>query len=150
AIAEAHTAGQQNPEAYARLLERVGQGTAEPALASHWLCEAANVWQTTFGDVARTAEALLQAVDRQPTADQAYARLEELYRTATDEASLTALMERRAHAFEKHSERDASLRPRAVALFREVAQRLEQREPARSRSVLRHVVDLEPSDQLAI
>lgn len=150
AIAEAHTAGQQNPEAYARLLERVGQGTAEPALASHWLCEAANVWQTTFGDVARTAEALLQAVDRQPTADQAYARLEELYRTATDETSLTALMERRAHAFEKHSERDASLRPRAVALFREVAQRLEQREPARSRSVLRHVVELEPSDQLAI
>ena len=50
ALAYAHNAGNADPKSYAVFLEKVGNATADPAYASHWLSEAANVWSITLGD----------------------------------------------------------------------------------------------------
>ena len=60
AILHAHSAGQQDPRAYAMLLEKVGTATVDPALASHWLTEAANVWVLSLNDAHRAARALMR------------------------------------------------------------------------------------------
>jgi tetratricopeptide (TPR) repeat protein len=150
AIAEAHAAGQQDPEAYGKLLERVGLGTPEPALASHWLNEAANVWMTTFNDPTRAVEALLQAVDRDPAGETAYSRLQELYRTSTDSEQATTLLERRAYAYATRAAEDPSLTAPAVTALKEVARRTEKSDPKRSRAALSRALGLDPSDALAI
>lgn len=150
AIAEAHSAGQQDPEAYGKLLERVGLGTPEPALASHWLNEAANVWMTTFNDAGRAVEALLQALDRDPGGETAYSRLQELYRASTDADQATLLLERRAYAFANQVTQDPSLVPSAVAALKDVARRTEKADPKRSRAALGKALALEPNDALAI
>ena len=49
ALAYAHNAGNADPKSYAVFLEKVGNATADPAYASHWLSEAANVWSITLG-----------------------------------------------------------------------------------------------------
>ncbi len=41
ALGYAHQAGEDDPKAYAMLLERVGSEHARPAYAAHWLAEAA-------------------------------------------------------------------------------------------------------------
>ena len=64
AIMQAHRAGQQDPRGYATLLEKVGTATVDPALASHWLTEAANVWVLSLNDAHRAARALMIAIDR--------------------------------------------------------------------------------------
>lgn len=150
AISEAHAAGQQDPEGYGKLLERVGLGTPEPALASHWLNEAANVWMTTFNDAARAVEALLLAVDRDPAGETAYSRLQELYRGSTDSEQATLLLERRAYAFAKNCGEDPSLLPQAITFLKEVARRTEKSDPKRSRAALAKALLLEGSDALAI
>lgn len=150
AIAEAHAAGQQDPEGYGKLLERVGLGTPEPALASHWLNEAANVWMTTFNDAPRAVEALLQALDRDPSGETAYSRLQELYRASTDPEQATVLLERRAYAYVVHAAQDPSLVPAAVACLKEVGRRTEKSDPKRSRAALGKALALEPGDALAI
>ncbi len=66
ALATAHQAGAADPKSYALLLERVGTETRDPAYASHWLSEAANVWSTTLGDAHRAARVLMQAIERDP------------------------------------------------------------------------------------
>lgn len=150
AIAEAHAAGQQDPESYGRLLERVGQGTSEPALAGHWLNEAANVWMTTFNDVGRAVESLLQAVDRDPAGENAYNRLQELYRASADPEQATTLLERRAYAYATHAAQDAALVPAAVAALREVARRTEKSDPKRARAAEGRALALSPNDAMAI
>lgn len=150
AIAEAHAAGQQDPEGYGKLLERVGLGTPEPALASHWLNEAANVWMTTFNDAPRAVEALLHALDRDPGGETAYSRLQELYRTSTEPEQATVLLERRAYAYVGQVGQDPSLVPAAVACLKEVARRTEKSDPKRSRAALGKALSLEPGDALAI
>src|SRR3954447_10859417 len=68
ALAYAHRAGTVDPRAYAVLLERVGQATADPTYAAHWLSEAANVWSMTIGDAHKAATDLMMAIERDPTA----------------------------------------------------------------------------------
>ena len=80
----AHQAGEQDPKAYAMLLERVGSETRDPAYAAHWLAEAANVWSTTLHDVHRAARILMLALEKDPTAQVAAERLAELYRAKGD------------------------------------------------------------------
>jgi cellulose synthase operon protein C len=96
AIAEAHAAGQSDPGGYASLLEKVGHASREPALAAHWLNEAANVWLATFNDLHRGATTLMAAVEKDPTAEAPAARLADLYRQGRDYRALVALYERRA------------------------------------------------------
>ncbi|HQP37981.1 MAG TPA: hypothetical protein PLI95_22515, partial [Polyangiaceae bacterium] len=96
ALAYAHQAGATDPRSYATLLERVGRETQDPAYASHWLSEAANVWSTTLGDAHHAAEVLLLAVVKDPTQDLASDRLGQLYREKGDIKGLVALLEKRA------------------------------------------------------
>lgn len=96
ALASAHQAGAADPKSYALLLERVGTQSQDPAYASHWLSEAANVWSTTVGDAHRAARILMQAIDRDPTQRTAADRLADLYRKKGDVKALAALLERRA------------------------------------------------------
>lgn len=131
-------------------MERVGLGTPEPALASHWLNEAANVWMTTFNDAGRAVEALLQALDRDPGGETAYSRLQELYRASTDAEQATLLLERRAHAYANQAVQDPSLVPAAVAALKDIARRTEKSDPKRSRAALGKALALDPNDALAI
>ncbi len=98
ALSHAHQAGAADPRSYALLLERVGAETHDPAYASHWLSEAANVWSTTLGDAHRAAHLLMQAIERDPTQRIAVDRLSQLYRDKGDAKALVALLERRAKA----------------------------------------------------
>lgn len=96
ALATAHQAGAADPKSYALLLERVGTQSQDPAYASHWLSEAANVWSTSVGDAHRAARILMQAIERDPTQRTAADRLADLYRKKGDTKALAALLERRA------------------------------------------------------
>ncbi len=71
ALAYAHQAGASSPQAYAELLERVGQNTQDPTFAGHWLSEAANVWAVALNDAHRAAQLLMAAVERDPTSQVA-------------------------------------------------------------------------------
>ena len=59
-VAYAHHAGTADPGSYALVLERVGNETTDPAFASYWLCEAANIWANTLGDAHRAVHVPLQ------------------------------------------------------------------------------------------
>ncbi|MGH7326986.1 MAG: tetratricopeptide repeat protein, partial [Polyangiaceae bacterium] len=80
ALAKAHRAGEEDPKAYAAFLEKVGERTSDPAYASHWLSEAANVHIATLGDAHRAAAILKNAIDKDPTHQVAAERLAQLYR----------------------------------------------------------------------
>ena len=68
ALAYAHQAGAVGSEELrASSRERVGNETTDPAYASHWLSEAANVWLTALGDAHRAARTLMDAIDKDPT-----------------------------------------------------------------------------------
>src|ERR1700729_3478642 len=94
ALAYAHRAGTVDPRSYAILLEKVGQATADPAYAAHWLSEAANVWSTTIGDAHHAARTLMAAIEKDPTQRTAAERLAQLYREKGDQKALVALLER--------------------------------------------------------
>jgi tetratricopeptide (TPR) repeat protein len=98
ALAYAHQAGTQDPRAYAILLEKVGMATPTPAVAAHWLGEAANVWSQTLGDAHHAARTLMAAIERDPTQRSAAERLASLYREKGDQRALVALLERRVKA----------------------------------------------------
>src|SRR5438132_7616532 len=98
ALSYAHQSGAADPKSYALLLERVGNETADPAYASHWLSEAANVWLTALGDAHRAARTLMDAINKDPTQHVAADRLAQLYRDKGDAKALAALLDRRAKA----------------------------------------------------
>jgi hypothetical protein len=95
ALARAHLQGEADPQGYAYLLEQVGTRTEDPAYASHWLSEAANIWSVTLGDAHRAARVLMIAVDRDPTQPLAADRLAQLYRDKGDVKALVAMLDRR-------------------------------------------------------
>src|SRR5688572_14081010 len=92
ALADAHSAGEDDPKTYAMFLERVGTETLDSAYAAHWLAEAANVWLTTLGDAHRAARVLMMALEKDPTAQVAAERLAQLYRDNGDIKALVALL----------------------------------------------------------
>ncbi|HEY3816211.1 MAG TPA: hypothetical protein VGL81_03520 [Polyangiaceae bacterium] len=120
ALSNAHQAGASDPRSYALLLEKVGAETHDPAYASHWLSEAANVWSTTLGDAHRAAHLLMQAVDRDPTQRTAADRLAQLYRDKGDVKALVALLERRAKALTPLSNESPDLRSDLAATHQEL------------------------------
>jgi cellulose synthase operon protein C len=120
AITYAHHAGQNDPRAYAMLLEKVGTATSDPAFASHWLTEAANVWSTTLGDAHRAARALMIAIDRDPTQPTPAERLADLYRDKGDTKALVALLERRAKALAPLAQHDTEMRSHVAGLHEEL------------------------------
>ena len=120
ALSHAHQAGASDPRSYALLLEKVGAETHDPAYASHWLSEAANVWSTTLGDAHRAAHLLMKAIDRDPMQRTAADRLAQLYRDKGDVKALVALLERRVKALTPVSGDNAEIRGELAAMHEEL------------------------------
>src|SRR6185503_11805244 len=120
AITYAHQSAQSDPRSYAMLLEKVGTASTDPALASHWLTEAANVWSTTLADAHRAARALMIAIDRDPTQPLPAERLGELYREKGDTKALVALLERRAKALAPLAPRDPQVQKDLAGIHEEL------------------------------
>ncbi|HEX8796380.1 MAG TPA: hypothetical protein VF765_35760, partial [Polyangiaceae bacterium] len=152
ALAYAHQAGGQDPKSYALLLERVGAETRDPAYASHWLSEAANVWSTTLGDAHRAARVLMQAIDRDPTQRTASDRLAQLYRDKGDVKALVALLERRAKALAPLAPQSADIRAELAAMHEELGRLWSEslQQPKKAVENFRRSIDLEPGSAYAI
>ncbi|MGD0527680.1 MAG: hypothetical protein ABSE49_21285, partial [Polyangiaceae bacterium] len=152
ALSYAHQAGAADPKSYALLLERVGAETRDPAYASHWLSEAANVWSTTLGDAHRAARVLMQAIDRDPTQRTASDRLAQLYRDKGDVKALVALLERRAKALAPLAPQSAEIRGELAAMHEELGRLWSDslQQPKKALENFRRSIDLEPSSAYAI
>jgi cellulose synthase operon protein C len=120
ALARAHDAGTSDPKSYAMFLEKVGAATPDPAYASHWLSEAANVWSITLGDAHRAARVLMMAVDKDPTQETAAERLAQLYRDKGEHKALVALLERRVKAITPLAAQDPGMRAPLAAIHEEL------------------------------
>jgi len=153
AILHAHSAGQHDPRGYAMLLEKVGTATVDPALSSHWLTEAANVWILSLNDAHRAARALMIAIDRDPAQAAPAERLAELYREKGDSKALAALLERRAKALAPLSQRDPSMRASVAGIHEELG-KLWSEPPlsnlAKAIENYRRALDYDSSSQYAI
>ncbi|HEV3188889.1 MAG TPA: hypothetical protein VGY54_00255, partial [Polyangiaceae bacterium] len=152
ALTAAHKSGASDPKSYALLLERVGAQTTDPAYASHWLSEAANVWSTTLGDAHRAARILMQAIDRDPTQPTAADRLGQLYRDKGDNKALVALLERRAKALGPLADRDGGVRATLTAMHEELGRLWGEslHQPKKALDNFRRAIDLNPSSTFAI
>jgi tetratricopeptide (TPR) repeat protein len=150
ALATAHQAGAADPKSYALLLERVGTETRDPAYASHWLSEAANVWSTTLGDAHRAARVLMQAIERDPTQRMAADRLAQLYRDKGDIKALVALLERRAKALAAHTQ-SPEIRTDLAAMHEELGRLWNEslQQPKKALENFRRSVELDPSNTFA-
>lgn len=153
AIAYAHHAGQNDPKSYAMLLEKVGTATPDPAFASHWLTEAANVWSSTLGDAHRAARALMTAIDRDPSQPAAADRLADLYREKGDTRGLVALLEKRAKALAPLIGQDPGIQGQLAGLHEELGRLWNEpplSQPQRSIDNFRRAIELDSSSQYAI
>ena len=153
ALAYAHRAGATDPKAYAYLLEKVGHETREPAYASHWLSEAANVWSTTLGDAHRAAHLLKTAVDKDPTQQTAAGRLAQLYRDKGDVRALVALLAHRARALAPLVPQQEDLRGEVAGLHEELGRLWSEpplAQPKKAIENYRRAIELDPQSAFAI
>jgi len=152
ALTAAHQSGAADPKSYALLLERVGAQTRDPAYASHWMSEAANVWSTTLGDAHRAARVLMQAIDRDPTQASAADRLAQLYRDKGDSKALVALLERRAKALGPLAAQSGEVRVELTSVHEELGRlwgdSLQQ--PKKALENYRRALELNPSSAYAM
>lgn len=152
AVRIAYEAGQSDPRAYAMFLEKVGAGTSDPAYASYWLTEAANVWSASLGDMHRAARALMIAIDRDPTQPDPADRLAELYREKGDTKALVALLERRAKALAPLVQ-DGAIRAMAALVHEELGRLWAEAPLSQPRKAIenyRKAVELDPRSQFSI
>ena len=149
----AHQAGEQDPKAYAMLLERVGSETRDPAYAAHWLAEAANVWSTTLGDAHRAARVLMMAIDKDPTAQVAAERLAQLYRDKGDTKALVALLDRRAKALSPLTAQNPELRGELAGMHEELGRLWSEAplsQPKKAIENYKKAIELDPTSAYAI
>jgi tetratricopeptide (TPR) repeat protein len=149
----AHQAGEQDPKAYAMLLERVGSETRDPAYAAHWLAEAANVWSTTLGDAHRAARVLMMAIDKDPTAQVAAERLAQLYRDKGDAKALVALLDRRAKALAPLAAQNPELRGELAGMHEELGRLWSEAplsQPKKAIENYKKAIELDPTSAYAI
>ncbi|HEY8943015.1 MAG TPA: hypothetical protein VIM73_02085, partial [Polyangiaceae bacterium] len=135
------------------LLEKVGTATSDPAFASHWLTEAANVWSTSLADAHRAARALMIAIDRDPTQPVPAERLADLYREKGDTKALVALLERRAKALAAIAQHDPALRQQAAAIHEELGRLWSEaplNQPKKAVENYRRAIEFDSSTQFAI
>jgi tetratricopeptide (TPR) repeat protein len=152
-LAYAHQAGEQDPKAYAMLLERVGSESRDPAYAAHWLAEAANVWSTTLGDAHRAARVLMMAIDKDPTAQVAAERLAQLYRDKGDTKALVALLDRRAKALAPLTSQDPELRGELAGMHEELGRLWSEAPLTQPKKAVEHykkAIELDPTSAYAI
>lgn len=153
ALTHAHQAGQSDPRSYAMLLEKVGTSSSEPAVASHWLTEAANVWANTLSDAHRAARALMIAIDRDPTQALPAERLAELYREKSDSKALVALLERRAKALAPLAREDAEVRAQLAVVHEELGRLWSEAPLSQTRKAMEHykrAIECDSRSQYAI
>lgn len=153
ALAYAHREGEADPKSYAQLLERVGSDTRDPAYASHWLSEAANVWSTTLNDVHRAARLLMMAVDKDPAQQVAAERLGALYREKGDTKALVALLDRRAKALAPLVAQQPELRDEMAGMYEEMGRLWAEAplsQPKKALESFRRAVELDPRSAYAI
>ncbi len=152
ALATAHQSGAADPKSYAMLLERVGTQTTDPAYASHWLSEAANVWSTTLGDAHRAARVLMQAIERDPTQRTAADRLAQLYREKGDVKALVALLERRVKALTPVANEDGEIRAELTGIHEELGRLWNESlgQPRKGLDNFRRALELDPANTYAI
>lgn len=152
-LASAHQAGEQDPQAYAMLLERVGSDTPDPAYAAHWLAEAANVWSTTLGDAHRAARVLMMAIEKHPTAQVAAERLAQLYRDKGDAKALVALLDRRAKALAPLAAQDPELRGELAGMHEELGRLWSEAPLSQAKKAIENykkAIEFDPSSAYAI
>lgn len=153
ALLAAHQAGQADPTGYAMFLEKVGNGTVDAALSSHWLTEAANVWLSSLADAPRAARVLMKAIERDPTQPAAGDKLAELYRERGDTKALVALLERRCKAFDSLGSPDPSQVALAAAMREELGRLWSEPPLSQTRKAIdnfRKSIELDSSSQYAI
>jgi cytochrome c-type biogenesis protein CcmH/NrfG len=153
ALTMAHQAGQSDPKVYATILERVGNGSTDPALACYWLTEAANVWTTALSDAPRAARALMAAIERDPTQAAAADRLAELYRERGDAKALVALLERRSKALTPLAARDSALRQPLAQVHEELGRLWNEPPLSQTKKAAdnyRKAIEFDPTSQFAI
>lgn len=152
ALAYAHQAGAEDPQAYAFLLEKVGTNTPDPAYASHWLSEAANVWASTLGDAHRAARVLMMAIDKDPTQRVAADRLAELYREKGDAKALAALLDRRARALAPLAANDPEIRNELAGMHEELGRLWNESlgQPRKSLDHFKRAIELDSSSAYAV
>ena len=153
AIAYAHHAGQADPRTYATLLERVGAGASDAALASHWFTEAAAVWQVSVGDMHRAARVLMLAIDKDPTQDAPAERLAALYREKGESRALAALLERRTRALAPLASSSRELQTSLAAMHEELGRLWAEPPLANPKKALdsyRRARELDPSSAYAV
>jgi tetratricopeptide (TPR) repeat protein len=153
ALAYAHQAGGADPRGYATMLERVGNETADPAYASHWLSEAANVWLTALGDAHRAARTLMDAINKDPTQQVAADRLAQLYRDKGDIKALAALLDRRAKALAPMLGQNPELRGPLSAMHEELGRLWTEpplSQPRKAIENYKRAAELDPQNALAI
>ena len=149
----AHQAGASDPQGYAALLERVGRETPDPAYASYWLSEAANVFAITLGDAHHAAEVLLLAVVKDPTQDLAADRLAQLYREKSDVKALAALLEKRAKMLAPIATQEPSFLPKLAAMHEELGTLWAEpplADAARALANYRRAFEIDPQSVFAI
>jgi hypothetical protein len=151
ALNEAFTAGEHDPPAYAGLLERVAQGTADPSYSAHWLKQAAEVWQT-LGDQGRERQLIFAAAERDPSDVEVVERVAQIHREGGDGRALAALLERVTQALPPLCADQPELREPLVRAHQELATLYGDGPLAQPDGALRHwlaIVALDPNNPYA-
>ncbi len=153
ALAYAHRAGEEDPKAYAAFLEKVGERTTDPAYASHWLSEAANVYIATLGDAHRAAAILKNAIDKDPTHQVAAERLAQLYRERGEVKALVGLLNHRASKLQPLIAQQPELKTEVAALHEELGRLWSEApltNPKKALDSFKRAMDLDPDSAIAI
>jgi tetratricopeptide (TPR) repeat protein len=153
ALAYAHRAGEEDPKAYAAFLEKVGERTTDPAYASHWLSEAANVYIATLGDAHRAAAILKNAIDKDPTHQVAAERLAQLYRERGEVKALVGLLNHRASKLQPLIAQQPELKTEVAALHEELGRLWSEApltNPKKALDSFKRAMELDPESAIAI
>ena len=152
ALQLAYQAGTQNPEAYASLLEQVGQGSPDAELSAHWYSEAANVWES-LGNHGQRNRLLGLAATKDPSNAPVVEKVAQLYREAGDVNSLAQLLERMTQALPAALEEQPEYLPQLIGAHEELAKLYSDGALANPDAAAQHwaaLSDLDPQNAYAI
>ncbi len=152
AVASAYREGQSDPKAYAMFLERVGAASGDPAIASHWLTQAAGAW-LALSNAGRAAQLCMNALERCPLDPAPAQRLADLYREKGQNKGLAALLELRAKTLAPVAETDVAVRGDLSLIHEELGQLWSEApldNPAKAIQHYQRAVELDRGRQFAV
>lgn len=152
ALNAAYQHGQADPRGYAVFLEKVAAASVDPLYAAHWYSESANVWIASLNDAPRAARALMSAVEKDPTNENAAERLTQLYRDKGDNKGILGLLERRVKALTQLSASRQELRVEVARVSSELGRLWleELRQNDKALAAFRTAVEFNKEDVYAI